>query len=158
MQYKAGDLLTASAASASYNQAQWTKQVRFVDDNLKIGGVNLLAGVEKGKWDIATGLRANSTAHVRSQKIKTKEGKYIFSSGSGDNIKAIVLKYNSGGAYTGSDSYTLNSSALVEITLGSAVKEITINFSRPDESSKFNVGIFGASFVTIRIRNESYRV
>ena len=43
VQYKAGDLLTASAAGASYNQAHWTKQVRFVDDNLKIGGVNFLS-------------------------------------------------------------------------------------------------------------------
>ena len=44
--YKAGEILTATQDSTTYNQAHWAKKVRYTDDtavsNLQIGAVNLL--------------------------------------------------------------------------------------------------------------------
>jgi len=43
VQYRTGDMLTASAASASYNQAHWTKQIRYGSlDDAKVGAYNLI--------------------------------------------------------------------------------------------------------------------
>ena len=45
---KKGDMLTANAASDTYNDAHWSKEVKYTDDtaveNLEIGGKNLIIG------------------------------------------------------------------------------------------------------------------
>lgn len=128
---KKGDMLTANAASDTYNEAHWSKEVKYTDDtaveNLEIGGAN--------KAVYYTAITSNAT----------KDGNYGFRQNTADtktNFELKIDNYNSNSSWDKiADNVVISSvgvySFVYKTTVETTAIRVGANGSKVDTISKF---------------------
>ncbi len=99
--YKQGDVLTALQDSTVYNQAHWTKKIRYTDDttvnNLQIGGRNLLTNTKQElHTDNSSGQERVQLSTFPKSFEFTRNSEYVFSfdlKGSGQ-VQFVISNYS----------------------------------------------------------------
>ncbi len=118
--YKAGTILTANQASATFVASHWSEKVKYTDDtainNLEIGGVNLISNIPS-KWvqgsfsensaigkDYAEVCNYNSTTRIRvKEPIEVKGDIYVKIHNSG--YMAAFIQFDENKKYLGKNTY-----------------------------------------------------
>jgi len=118
--YKAGTILTANQASATFVASHWSEKVKYTDDtainNLEIGGVNLISNIpskwEQGSFsensaigkDYATVCKYQSTTRIRvKEPIGVKGNIYVKIHNSG--YMAAFTQFDENKKYLGKETF-----------------------------------------------------